>query len=66
MEEKEYEDAWSDSRYEKLEKLYDKVFEPYERLGFEPFDDVQLKLFGFLLIALIPAILGFVVNICYF
>lgn len=56
-------DIWSDTRKQKIEEDYNKAFEPYEKMGFEPWDDCQWKLFGLLLIALIPAFGGIIVSI---
>ena len=56
-------DIWTVTRKQKIEEDYNKAIEPYEKMGFEPWDEAQWKLFGLLLIALIPAFGGRIVSI---
>ena len=57
------EEIWSDDKKRRHWEDYDKAFEPYEKMGFEPWDDTQWKLFGILMLALIPSFCGIIVNI---
>lgn len=56
-------EIWSDTKKQRFEEDYNKAFEPYEKMGFEPWDQAQWRLFGLLLVALIPAFGGMIVNI---
>lgn len=55
-------EIWSDTKKQRFEEDYNKAFEPYEKMGFEPWNQSQWRLFGLFLIALIPAFGGMIVN----
>lgn len=56
-------ELWSSEKKRRFEEDFDKAFEPYEKMGFEPMDDSSWVLLGLLFIALIPAIIGFFINL---
>lgn len=56
----EMEDIWSSDKRRRFEEDYNKAFEPYEKMGFKPMSDNSLVLLKILVIALIPAIIGFI------
>ena len=52
-------DLWSSEKLRKFNEDFDKAFEPYEKMGFEPMDNSSLLLLGLLAIVLIPVFIGF-------
>lgn len=56
-------EIWSDTKKQRFEEDYNKAFEPYEKMGFEPWNRTQWRFFGLLMTALIPSFWGMIINI---